>query len=553
MVAGKLSLLAALAVALAGLSRASAAPPAHLVPFPEDAAEAPAKTVKPEPPRSAFQPRFRPPKVSQAESLETTSDGASSGAMQDDQVAPASAAEPLIEKLAQPAGGSTPDATEQSTPAVAGPGLLPGPGPESGQVAGRAALNEAYTRSKSAADEAEYEAIIALCEQGKVGVSQAYQAYADQLMGWAYNRRGESRAKAGDDQRALADFETAVRLNGAWRAVHNRGVSYAAAGRMDEAAADFDQTIQLNPRYTNAYYNRAELRYRREDYTGAIDDYSQAIKLGPPDAAMFNGRGHAFYRIERFGDALRDYGESIKLDPSNPDPLINRGDTHADLGQYGEAAADYRAAVKVAPENARAFQAAAWLMATCPDGQYRDEVLAIDAAKRAIELEGETFRNLSTLAAAQASAGQFREAENMQERAIAIAPKDQLVNGEKMIALYRREIAFRDRPMTAYETPEDADLDEVKQAAVNERIGALTGRAQRAEYVEPVGGQPPRGQQTQYVPPTRNGRYVDPNVPPESGWKNLLPKSLMGDPNATAPKQPPGPPKARLFSPKGRI
>ena len=127
------------------------------------------------------------------------------------------------------------------------------------------------------------------------------------------------------------------------------------------------------------------------------------------------------------------------------------------------------------------------------------------------------------------------------------------MTGEKMMALYRREIAFRDRPMTAYETPEDADLDQVKQAAVDERIGALTGRAQRAEYVEPVGAQPPRGQQTQYVPPTRNGRYVDPNAPPESGWKNLLPKSLMGDPNATAPKQPPGPPKARLFSPKGRI
>ncbi len=160
---------------------------------------------------------------------------------------------------------------------------------------------------------------------------------------------------------------------------------------------------------------------------------------------------------------------------------------------------------------------------------------------------------MSTLAASQASAGQFREAEATQERAIAIAPKEQVVNGEKMIALYRRAIAFRDRPRTAYETPEDADLDVVKQAAVNERIGAFTGRAQRAEYVEPVGGQPPRGQQAQYVPPVKNGRYIDSNAPPESGWKNLVPKSLMGDPNATAPKQPPGPPKARLFNPKGRI
>lgn len=544
----RISLLAVLAVAFTSLPSALAEPPAHLVPFPEDVEHAPAQAAKPEPPKSTFQPRFRAPKVSQGESLPTASPEAATAELKyDEQVAPASATEPV--------GGPNIGAAEAQSPAadsVAGPELLPGPAAESGPPTGRAALNEAYTRSKSAADEAEYDAIISLCEQGKVGVSDAYQAYADQLMGWAYNRRGESRAKAGDDQRALTDFENAVRLNGAWRAIHNRGVSYAAAGRMDEAAADFDRTIQLNPRYTNAYYNRAELRYRRDDLMGAIEDYSQAVKLGPPDAAMFNGRGHAFYRMERFGDALRDYGEAIKLDPSNPDPLINRGDTHADLGQYGEAAADYRAAVKVAPENARAFQAAAWLMATCPDGQYRDESLAIDAAKRAVELEGETFRNLSTLAAAQASANQFREAEATQERAIALAPKDQVVNGEKMIALYRREIAFRDRPRTAYEAPEDADLDQVKQAAVNERIGAFTGRANRAEYVEPVGAPPARGQQAQYVPPVKNGRYIDPAAPPqESGWKDLIPKSLQGDPNAS--KQPPGPQKARLFGPKGRI
>jgi tetratricopeptide (TPR) repeat protein len=550
----KISLLAALLTAAAGLADAGAAPPAHLVPFPEDVEQAPAKPVKPEPPKSAFQPRFRAPRLSQAESLDANASSETPADIkQDDHVSPASAVEPLLEELARPTESESSAIPTTSEPAV-GPALLPGPAADPGELSGRAALDAAYQRSKVATDEAEYDAIIALCEKGKLGVPPNYQAYADQLMGWTYNRRGEARAKAGDDRRALTDFETAVRLSGSWRPIHNRGVSYAAAGRMDEAAADFDRTIQLNPAYTNAYYNRAELRYRREDYMGAIEDYSQAIKLGPADAAMYNGRGHAFYRMERFGDALRDYGESIKLDPSNPDPLINRGDTHADLGQYGEAAADYRAAVKVAPENARAFQAAAWLMATCPDPQYRDEALAIDAAKRAIELEGETFRNLSTLAAAQASAAQFKQAEATQERAIAIAPKDQVVNGEKMMALYRREIAFRDRPLTAYETPEDANLEQVKQAALQEKIGAVTGRAQQAEYVEPVGAPPARGQQAQYVPPVRNGRYIDPStMPQESGWKNLLPKSLLGQPDTNTPQQPPGPQKARLFGPKGRI
>jgi tetratricopeptide (TPR) repeat protein len=538
----KRTLAAALcAAALVGGGPALAAPPAHLDPFPEDAAEkaAAAQPAKPQPPKSNYQPRFRPPNLKPAQPLDNAKSDAvepanPAAAKDDSQVVPASASEAV-------------PSAEQSSPVepAQSPELLPAKQPaDPSTLTGREALNEAFTLSKRAETEAEYSDIIALCERGKIGVNQKYQDYADQLMGWAYNRRGEVRAKNGDETQALADFETAVRLSGAWRAIHNRGVSYAASGRMEEARVDFDRTIQLNPRYANAYYNRAELRYRQEDYAGAIEDYTQAIKIGPPDSAMFNGRGHAFYRMQAFGDALRDYGEAIKLDPSNPDPLINRGDTYSDLGQYGEAAADYRAAVKVAPQNGRAFQAAAWLMATCPDGQYRDEALAIDAAKRAIELEGETFRTLSTLAAAQASAGQFKEAQETQERAIALAPSDQVVTGEKMMALYRREIAFRDRPITAFETPESTPEHEIRQANAEQIFGPPPER--RALFTSPPPAQASRqpAMQTQRA----GSRYQ--NVAPPQQQPNRS-ESFFSRGSQPTNQQPPA--KSRLFGPKGKI
>ncbi len=430
--------------------------------------------------------------------------------------------------------------------------MLPGAAEQkpsaSGELKGREALNAAFKRSKGAASEDDYNAIIALCEQGKLaGVSQAYRDYSDQLMGWAYNRRGEVRVKEGREAEALSDFEAAVRLGGAWRAVHNRGVSYAAAGRLPEALVDFDRTIDLNPRYPNAFLNRAELRYQMGEYAAAVEDYTKALKLGKPDAEAYNGRGHAFYRMERFGDALRDYGEAIRLDPKNPDPLINRGDTRSDLGQYGDAAADYRAAVQVAPEDARAFQAAAWLMATCPDAHYRDEKLAIDAAQQALELDGPTFRNLSTLAAAQASAGMFEEAQQTQEKAIAAAPKDQVVAGEKMMALYQRQLAFRDQPLTSYTTPEEMDeWADVRPASSNEpaakrgtprpdRRAVFQAPAERQPGMMP--GQPPARQ----LPPGRGGQMAP-------GEPRQLPPPQEFHPR---PRQIPQ--KARLFSPKGRI
>ncbi len=545
----KLALIAALLSW--GATQGYGAPPAQLVPFPEDAAEqaAEAKPVKPEPPKSDFQPRFRPPSVKPAEHLEPAAKEAAGA------VVPASAQEPAANEPAptDPVADESKAAAPAELSPAAEPQLLPAGEPvDPSKLAGRESLNEAFKLSKVAQDESDYTAIIAHCERGKVGVDKPYQAYADQLMGWAYNRRGEARAKAGDETQALTDFEAAVRLGGAWRAVHNRGVSYAAAGRMKEALADFERTIELNPRYPNAYYNRGELRYREEDYPGAIDDYTQALALGPPDAATFNSRGHAFYRIQRFGDALRDYGEAIKLDPSNPDPLINRGDTHSDLGQYGQAAADYRAAVQIAPESARAFQSAAWLMATCPDVHYRDEKLAVDAAKRAIELDGPTYRNLSTLAAAEANAGQYEAARATQEKAIAAAPKDQVLTGEKMMALYQRELAFRDRPLTAFSTPEETAEKEIRQANANEVIDRITPKGSRAFFqARSAQEQPQQGPQSEMQQPAPGGRYGSPPRAPRQLPQQDAPQQYQRRPEQGQPQQPA--PRTRLFGPKGKI
>jgi tetratricopeptide (TPR) repeat protein len=503
-----LAVTLAMPALVVGMLPARGEPPRHLVPFPEDAADNPAAEVKParpQPPKADFRPRFKVPAVRQAEHREPTAES------------PAPQAQPSADRVAR-----APQAADDARANPADP------------MAGRGALDEAYAKSKTADSKKDYTEVIELCQQAaEAGLSEKYEEYANRLKGWAYNRRGEALAKEGKDADALADFEAAVVSGGAWRAIHNRGVSYAAAGRLDEAMADFDRTIKINPRYAHAYFNRGELRYRQGDYPAAIEDYTLALKLGWPDPAVYISRGHAFYRVKRFGDALRDYGEAIRLDPENAAALVNRGDTYSDVGQYGEAAKDYRAAVRVAPKNARAFQAAAWLMATCPDVHYRDKKLAIDAAQRAIELGGATYRHLSTLAAAQASAELFEEAQQTQEQAIASAPKQEVVTAEKLMSLYQRQIAFRDRPLTAFKTPEEMDESDVRPAAAFEPAG-------------PQEAAPP-GRQTWYqVPPGQ------PLPAPQPGGAMQAPRRLPPPsemPREIPPQQAP-PQKARLFSPR---
>ena len=123
-------------------------------------------------------------------------------------------------------------------------------------------------------------------------------AYADELAAWAHNRRGELQAKqavdlaqqdrqseaAELDAQALADFETAVRMDPKnWKPLHNRGVSRALADRLDEALEDFSRVIELKPDYANAWFNRAEIRAERGELEDAVTDYTQAIKLKPED------------------------------------------------------------------------------------------------------------------------------------------------------------------------------------------------------------------------------------------------------------------------------
>ncbi|HEV3137776.1 MAG TPA: tetratricopeptide repeat protein, partial [Pirellulales bacterium] len=196
-----------------------------------------------------------------------------------------------------------------------------------------------------------------------------------------------------------------------------------------------------------------------------------AIDLGPADPVMFNSRGHALCRLQRYGEALRDYAQAIEIDPEDVGTLVHRGDTYADMGKYSEAANDYRQAVKIDPKLGRAYQSAAWLMATCPDEHYRNDRLAIEVARKAIDLDGDDdFRYLETLAAAQANAGLFKEAKDTQEKAIAKAPRGELVPAEKRMALYQRDLAYRDPPRQSFAPVGGENQDhQVRQASATSK------------------------------------------------------------------------------------
>jgi len=336
-------------------------------------------------------------------------------------------------------------------------------------------LRDAYAKTRAAPREADLTDIIRMCRQARQAEpAEAVARYADELSAWAYNRRGElyaahaaglarqnqqrsagsgeprdeSATAAELDERALADFQAAVELDPAnWKPLHNRGVSRALAGQWDEALEDFSRVVQLKPDHANAWFNRGEVRAERGERELAVADYTQAIELKPEDADAHRRRGLAFFQLRKFREALADLDRAVQLVPRQAEPLLDRGDAHRSLGQWQLAAEDYRQAVALDPRRGRAYQSAAWILATCPLDRYRNAELAVQAAEKALELDGrDDFRYLDTAAAAYANAGQFEKACEILAQAIGMIQADNPAPAQAEMLRRRLEIYRRHQP-----------------------------------------------------------------------------------------------------------
>jgi tetratricopeptide (TPR) repeat protein len=309
------------------------------------------------------------------------------------------------------------------------------------------AAHEAAARAES---EADFGQVIETCRRARASQATPVVArYANELAAWAMNRRGQIKAEAGRINEAMLDFDDAVRLDSqCWRAIHNRGLLFAQAGEFEKAFDDFSRAITINPGFAKAYSNRAALYIVAGDVHPALDDYSKAIEVDPDLAVAHRGRGRACHLLGRLDESMENYDAAVQLSPGDAYAVASRADLLTDLGRYAEAAREYERAIQLDAKLVHAHRGAAWLLATCPDASVRNAALAVERAEAAIQLEGrDDTLSLDTLAAAQASSGDFATAVETLTRAIAIAPDNEREVYHERLSLYQDRRAFRIAPL----------------------------------------------------------------------------------------------------------
>ena len=66
-------------------------------------------------------------------------------------------------------------------------------------------------------------------------------------------------------------------------AFYNRGNAYADKGEHDRAIQDYDQAIRLNPTFALAFNNRGVMQFDKGQFLAAASDFAKAVQHKPTD------------------------------------------------------------------------------------------------------------------------------------------------------------------------------------------------------------------------------------------------------------------------------
>lgn len=106
----------------------------------------------------------------------------------------------------------------------------------------------------------------------------------------------------------------------------------------------------------DAYINRGQAHYVRQEYDFAVANFDQAIRLDPGFALAFGNRANVWSIQKDYGRAIADYTRALRLDANFPAAYTGRGLIYEEQGDLISARKDYLAAI-AAPMK---YQDGAW-------------------------------------------------------------------------------------------------------------------------------------------------------------------------------------------------
>ncbi|MGE4172754.1 MAG: tetratricopeptide repeat protein [Methylocystis sp.] len=177
-------------------------------------------------------------------------------------------------------------------------------------------------------------------------------------LAWAYRSRANAYKKKGNFPRAIADYDTVIKINPQDGLMYIfRGLSHAAKGDYDRAIADYSKALQLNPKNNAAAYLYRGYAYTvRRDNDRAIADYNKTIELDKKHIVLaYIYRAYNYVIKGAYDLAIADCDRAIELDQNNALAYLTRGEAYAGKGDRDQAIADYNKTLALDYKNSTAW------------------------------------------------------------------------------------------------------------------------------------------------------------------------------------------------------
>ena len=130
-----------------------------------------------------------------------------------------------------------------------------------------------------------------------------------------------------------------------------RGQTFAKSGKAEEALAEFDRALSLDPYNVQALYGRGLIYQAGNQHEQAIADFTSANGLNPQRIEPLMARATSYLAIDKAKEAASDLDEAVQADSSSAQAWTARGAAYERLGDKAKAFTSYSRALALRPRD----------------------------------------------------------------------------------------------------------------------------------------------------------------------------------------------------------
>lgn len=232
------------------------------------------------------------------------------------------------------------------------------------------------------------------------------------------NSRGQVLLGMGENEKAVASFLAAIKIDQARGDYLDLGYAYSALGMEDKARDAFSDGVRFRPKDVESLSALGFNLFSRGRIEEAKELFQEALKIEPDNVYVLNGLGYICSAEEDHNKSLEFLEKGALLDPAQGD-FTAIGYEHAYLGMHEDAAAAFRRSIAKDPSAA----AEAWYGLGYTLLELGENVEAMDAFRRSYMLMPEP-RTLNSLGYAYIVVHNYPSAIEAFNRVLKIDPED---------------------------------------------------------------------------------------------------------------------------------